>query len=258
MKKKVSYLLVTVLLVFVLAACSGGGSSQQGASGAADASGSSQQKASGAADAAGNSQQKASGSADAAGSSQQGVSGAADASGSSADGGAFKTGDETADVADAAKADGQTGNEASISFETTDLDGNPVSSADIFSRNKITMVNIWGTFCGPCINEMPDLEVLNQRIGDKGCALIGVVIDADVDHQMAVIQAAEEIIGYTGVSYLNLLPWEGVDDQFPAQYIPTTYFVDSNGNIVGEAAVGSRGADDYEALIDEALSAAGQ
>ena len=120
------------------------------------------------------------------------------------------------------------------------------------------MVNIWGTFCGPCINEMPDLEILNQRLGNKGCAIVGVVIDAGGDYQMEVIRAAEEIIKDTGVSYLNLLPWEGIDDQFPAQYIPTTYFVDSKGNVVGEAAVGSRGADDYEALIDEALAAAGQ
>lgn len=158
----------------------------------------------------------------------------------------------------AAETAGQTGAGPAISFETTDLDGNPVSSADIFSQNKITMVNIWGTFCGPCINEMPDLEILNQRIGDKGCGLVGVVIDAGGDYQMAVIGTAEEIIADTGASYLNLLPWEGIDDQFPAQYIPTTYFVDSKGNVVGEAAVGSRGADDYEALIDEALTAAGQ
>ena len=221
MKKKVSILLISVLLACLVAACSGGGNSQQGASGTA-------------------------------GSSTGG------ASGSSAGEGASETGDEPADGTDAAEKAGQTGAGSAIAFETTDLDGNPVSSADIFSQSKITMVNIWGTFCGPCINEMPDLEILNQRLGNKGCAIVGVVIDAGGDYQMEVIRAAEEIIGDTGVSYLNLLPWEGIDDQFPAQYIPTTYFVDANGNIVGEAAVGSRGADDYEALIDEALAAAGQ
>lgn len=218
--------MISVLLVCVLSACSGGGSGQQGASGTAGAS--------------------------------AGASGAGGASGTIAKGEASETGAETADRAGAAETAGQTGAGSAISFETTDLDGNPVSSADIFSRNRLTMVNIWGTFCGPCINEMPDLEILNQRLGNKGCGLVGVVIDAGGDYQMEVIRAAEEIIGDTGVSYLNLLPWEGIDDQFPAQYIPTTYFVDANGNIVGEAAVGSRGADDYEALIDEALAAAGQ
>ena len=226
MKKKISILLISVLLACLLAACSGGGNSQQGKSGTAAASAND--------------------------------SGNGKASNLSEAGEASEAADETAHGDHAAETAGQTGAGSAISFETTDLDGNPVSSADIFSRNRLTMVNIWGTFCGPCINEMPDLEILNQRLGNKGCGLVGVVIDAGGDYQMEVIRAAEEIIGDTGVSYLNLLPWEGIDDQFPAQYIPTTYFVNANGNIVGEAAVGSRGADDYEALIDEALAAAGQ
>ena len=223
-------MLISVLLVCVLAACSGGGSGQQGSSGTATGT--------------------------AAASAND--SGNGKASNLSEAGEASEAADETAHGDHSAETAGQTGAGSAISFETTDLDGNPVSSADIFSRNKITMVNIWGTFCGPCINEMPDLEILNQRIGDKGCAIVGVVIDAGGDYQMEVIRAAEEIIKDTGVSYLNLLPWEDIDNQFPAQYIPTTYFIDPNGNIVGEAAVGSRGADDYEALIDEALAAAGQ
>ena len=37
-----------------------------------------------------------------------------------------------------------------ISFTATDFKGNPVTS-EIFAKNKLTMVNIWGTFCGPCI-----------------------------------------------------------------------------------------------------------
>ena len=226
MKKKISILLISVLLACLVAACSGGGNSQQGKSGTAAASAND--------------------------------SGNGKASDPSEAGEASEATDETAHGDHAAETAGQTGAGSAISFETTDLDGNPVSSADIFSRNRLTMVNIWGTFCGPCINEMPDLEILNQRLGNKGCAIVGVVIDAGGDYQMEVIRAAEEIIGDTGVSYLNLLPWEGIDDQFPAQYIPTTYFVDANGNIVGETAVGSRGADDYEALIDEALAAAGQ
>ena len=68
------------------------------------------------------------------------------------------------------------------------------------------------------------------------------------------IQTAEEIIADTGVTYRNLLPWDGFDAALPAEYIPTTYFVDSQGRLIGEAAVGARGADDYEALLNEALA----
>jgi thiol-disulfide isomerase/thioredoxin len=57
--------------------------------------------------------------------------------------------------------------ESGISFETTDLAGNTVRSEDIFGENALTMVNLWGTYCGPCIGEMPDLEELNGRLKDK-------------------------------------------------------------------------------------------
>ena len=141
-----------------------------------------------------------------------------------------------------------------IHFETVDLAGNPVRSEDIFSQNTLTMVNIWGTFCGPCINEMPDLEVLNGRLADKGCAIIGVVCDVAGPDDASHIAEAEEIVADTGVTYQNLIPWDGFDAALPAEYIPTTYFVDSQGRLVGEPAVGSRGADDYEALLDAALA----
>ena len=143
---------------------------------------------------------------------------------------------------------------SALAFETTDLEGNAVRSEDIFSENRLTMVNLWGTFCGPCIGEMPDLEELNARLKDKDCAVIGVVIDVPSADDSAMIQTAEEIIADTGVTYLNLLPWEGMDAALPSQFVPTTYFIDANGQIVGEAAIGARGADEYEALIDEVLA----
>ena len=140
-----------------------------------------------------------------------------------------------------------------IHFETTDLDGNPVDSADIFGNAKITMVNLWGTYCGPCINEMPGLEELNQRLAEKDCAIIGIVVDIRNPEDTGLIETAKEIIEDTGVTYPNLLPWDGLDITLRAQFIPTTYFIDANGKLVGEAAVGARGADEYEALLDEAL-----
>ena len=141
-----------------------------------------------------------------------------------------------------------------LAFETTDLDGNDVSAADIFSAHKLTMVNIWGTYCGPCIGEMPDLEVLNARLAEKDCAIIGIVCDVRGSGDTKTIGIAKDIISQTGVTYLNLLPWETFWDELPAEFIPTTYFVASDGQVVGEAAVGARGANEYEALVDELLA----
>ena len=142
-----------------------------------------------------------------------------------------------------------------VIFETADLAGNAVRSEEVFSANRLTMVNLWGTYCGPCIGEMPDLEELNGRLQEKDCGIIGIVCDIGGVNDSKMIQTAEEIIADTGVTYRNLIPWPGFAAVFPAQFIPTTYFVDTNGTIVGEPAVGARGVDEYEALIDELLAA---
>ncbi len=142
---------------------------------------------------------------------------------------------------------------SAVSFETTDLEGNTVNSSDIFSANKLTMVNIWGTFCGPCIDELPELEKLNYRLKEKNCSVIGIVSDVAGSDDSATIESAKTILDDTGVKYPNLLPWSELLDVFPAQFIPTTYFVDSEGRIIGEAAIGARSADAYEELIDSIL-----
>ena len=144
-----------------------------------------------------------------------------------------------------------------VVFETADLDGNPVNSAELFDAHALTMVNLWGTYCGPCISEMPDLAELSARLEEKNCAIIGVVVDASGRNQESVIESAREIIADTGVAYLNLLPWDGIAGDLPSQYIPTTCFIDAEGRIVGSAVIGSRGADEYEALIDDALASLG-
>ena len=60
-----------------------------------------------------------------------------------------------------ASAGTEAGKEKFPSFETTDTKGNKVTEK-IFADKEITMVNVWGTFCGPCINEMPELQKIYQ------------------------------------------------------------------------------------------------
>ena len=86
-----------------------------------------------------------------------------------------------------------------ISFETTDLDGNAVTAEELFSQHKLTMINLWGTYCGPCIGEMPDLEILSQRLAEKDCAIVGVVVDVAGLEDTARLETAREIIADTGV-----------------------------------------------------------
>lgn len=53
-------------------------------------------------------------------------------------------------------------------FEVTDLEGNPVGESNsIFENTDITVVNCWGTFCTPCIDEMPELEEWTKEMPDN-------------------------------------------------------------------------------------------
>ena len=125
-----------------------------------------------------------------------------------------------------------------VSFDTVDLDGTPISSKALFANNKVTMINIWATTCGPCIEEMPELEELNKEFQEKGGAIVGLVDDVWVNNTK-YLDEARAIVQDTGVTYLNLCAWEGYDDVLNSVATPTTYFVDSQGRILGDPIMGA-------------------
>ena len=137
-------------------------------------------------------------------------------------------------------------------FETTDTDGNTVRSQDLFSQHTVTMVNVWASWCGPCVGELPELQRLNGEFAAKNCAIVGVMLDGgDADGLRDGLARMQE----AGVTYTVLLPWADVDSIFPAEYIPTSFFVDSGGHIIGDPIVGAA-VNDYAPGLDAAIAAA--
>lgn len=143
---------------------------------------------------------------------------------------------------------------ADVTFETTDLDGNPVKSDQLFAQNKVTMINIWATTCGPCIEEMPELEKMNKEFQKKGGAIVGLVDDLPVDNN-AYLKEAQAIVKDTGVTYINLRAWDGYEDVLSSVGTPTTYFVDSQGKLIGEPILGAN-LNKYKEKMEEYLSQA--
>ncbi len=139
-------------------------------------------------------------------------------------------------------------------FTAKDIDGNEVSP-EIFKGKKVTMINIWATFCGPCINEMPDLEKLNKNYADKGFQIVGIVCDVENDN---LLNTAKDIIEKTGVTYLNILPSDSLNEAKLSSVfsVPETIFVDENGVQIGESYIGSRAYKDWSAIIDSILEQA--
>ena len=125
-------------------------------------------------------------------------------------------------------------------FSEADTEGNTISS-DIFADYDATIVNFWNNGCGTCIAEMPELEELYQDFKEQNVNLIGVGADSgESDEQLA---AAREILEEKGVTYPNISP--NPENEFYKDFIseitgyPTTYIVDSKGNIVGAPVIGN-------------------
>lgn len=132
-------------------------------------------------------------------------------------------------------------------FESSTITGDYIDSS-IFAEADITMVNIWGTFCGPCINEMPDLAELYTEL-PTGCALVGVLTDVYGDENL---DTAVQIVTETGVTYDNIIPDDTLYQFLAANItgVPTTLYVDSEGNILG-GVVGARSKEEYKTILEE-------
>jgi len=137
-----------------------------------------------------------------------------------------------------------------ISFQTTDLEGNPVDTGKLFTSHKVTMVNIWSTTCGFCIGELPELVKMNKDFQAKGAQIVGLVYDAiDPD----IIEEAKEIAADLNVDYVTILPTAEIRDLFKVQTFPCTYFVNEKGEILGDPIFGAA-LSQFPKMVDEYLS----
>ena len=66
-----------------------------------------------------------------------------------------------------------------VTFEATTLDGKTITS-DTFADSKLTMLNVWATYCNPCLNEMPDLAEIAVAYDSADFQLLGIISDVSV------------------------------------------------------------------------------
>ena len=122
-------------------------------------------------------------------------------------------------------------------FSTTDMDGNKVTK-DTFADNDLTVVNFWATYCNPCIDELPELAEWKKELPNN-VNLIGLLVDVD-EKGSDQYKLAEKIIKEAGADYQHLIATEEFDDMISNLVgVPTTFFVDSTGKIIGEPFAGA-------------------
>lgn len=133
-------------------------------------------------------------------------------------------------------------------FQAVDLEGNEVTNA-VFADYDLTMINIWGTFCGPCIAEMPDIQRISEDMQSQKVQVIGIVADQKLEE-------ARTITAEQGVTYLNIMPDQSLIDNLLSKfdYVPATVFVNSEGEFYDVVVGGSRDYDSYREIIEGLLS----
>ena len=142
-------------------------------------------------------------------------------------------------------------------FETTGIDGKTYTEK-VFSDYDLTLVNCFTTWCSPCVNEMPDLDKLYQEMKEKGVGVVGMVIDSvgeDGTTDEDTVKKAQILKEKTGVTYPLLIPDAGnMNGRISGlSSFPESFFVDKDGNIVGEPIMGSRSLEDWKAAVEKQL-----
>lgn len=142
--------------------------------------------------------------------------------------------------------------------EMSDFSARTLSGSTFTQENltpyDLTMVNIWTTWCGYCIAEMPELQKVYKNL-PKNVNMISICCDADSE-----TDSANEILDKNNCTFETLIPDDKLTDSILNQVsgYPTTIFVDKNGNVVGNVQLGAPSAGDdvseaYLNLINQRL-----
>ncbi len=109
--------------------------------------------------------------------------------------------------------------------------------------NKITILNLWATWCFPCREELPSLQRLADQLDASKYRVVGIAMDED-DHLVS------EFLREQKVDYLNMLDVDGVEINtgLNVQALPSTLIINEQGVVV-EVITGGREWDSVESLI---------
>ena len=130
-----------------------------------------------------------------------------------------------------------------IDFTLQTVDGKDVNLGEVIKNNKVTMIDFWASWCGPCRAENPNVKAAYEKYHAKGLEIIGVSVDQD---EAAWLKAVEA----------DALPWTHVRDvngdagkQYMVMYIPSSFLFDQNGVIIAKNLRG----EELEAKLAEVL-----
>ncbi|MFI3254918.1 MAG: TlpA disulfide reductase family protein [Eubacteriales bacterium] len=138
-----------------------------------------------------------------------------------------------------------------FSFDTQTVFGEPLTS-QVFKDYDLTVMNVWATWCGPCVVEIPYLQEVYTKL-PSNVNLIGLCQDGDSANDLA-----RSILSQSGATFHSII----LDDRLSEELMPlirafpTTLFLDNQGNVVA-AVEGVPSGDitaSYLSMIDQVLA----
>jgi peroxiredoxin len=113
-----------------------------------------------------------------------------------------------------------------VDFKLKDLDGNEVSLSDL--KGKKVFLNFWATWCPPCKEEMPDIEKLYQETKDSDLVIVAI----EIGEPLSTVKSFIDSNKYNFKILID--PSQSVATQYNIAAIPTSYFIDVDGNIISK------------------------
>ena len=130
-------------------------------------------------------------------------------------------------------------------FTQTDINGKQVSLHKAISKNVVTLIDFWASWCGPCRAEMPHVVRVYNAYKDKGLGIIGISLDEDGEKW-------KDAVSQMGMEWTQLSDLRGWDNEISSSLgvrsIPFTVLVDSKARVI---AAGLRGNALEEAIKSE-------
>lgn len=118
-------------------------------------------------------------------------------------------------------------------FELPGLDGETMQLSEL--RGKVVFLNFWATWCKPCVEEMPSIEVLYKKFKDDGLVVLAVSID-----RVTTKQDIPEFVNELNLTFPILVDsWGQTDKEYKLMGVPETYIIDRQG-ILREKVIGPR------------------
>jgi thiol-disulfide isomerase/thioredoxin len=115
-------------------------------------------------------------------------------------------------------------------FTIMDLDGSMVSLSDRLEDGKPIVLNFWATWCGPCTSELP---AFNKAVADYADEITFMMINL-TDGQVETVPGVREFLTENGYSLPVYFDKKGsASGPYGASSIPLTYFITSDGMVVG-------------------------